>query len=305
MSADTRPFPSLNRRVLLGCMAGSLLWPSAMPSVAGAQRPPLRIASLDYGLASTLVSLGLPPAAVVSLGDWNRWVVEPALPQATLDLGNSWEVNVEALVMLKPDLIVTTPYLDSLLPRLKDIAPVERLDVFSETGGDILPKAIAATRQLAARIDRVAEGEAFLASAEETFADYRQRLALHPRPPLALVNFMDARHVRIYTRGGLYDNALDRIGVRNAWTGPGNYWGFQTIGIEQLSEITAPDARLIAFDPVPADVLPKLSQSPLWNALPFARPGHLAVLPPALMFGMVNEALRFTRLITAHLEQTA
>lgn len=263
------------------------------------------IASLDYGIASTLMSLGVPPAGVVSLSDWDRWVVEPKLPASTLDLGSGWEVNVEALVMLKPDLILTTPYLDSLLPKLKPIAPVERLDIFSESGGDILPKAVAATQQLARRIGRVEEGEAFLAEADKTFASYRQRLEKHSPPPVALVNFMDARHVRIYTKGGLYDNALERIGVRNAWQGAGNYWGFQTIGIEQLSEVKDPNARLIAFDPVPADVLPKLSQSPLWNALPFARPGHFSVLPPALMFGMVNEALRFARLMTAHLEETA
>lgn len=302
MSAD-RPLLSLrpSRRALLKWAAGSAL----LPFPAFAQMRPQRIACLDYGIASTLLSLGEAPAGVVSLDDWGRWVVEPKLPAGTLDLGSGWEVNIEALVMLKPDLILTTPYLDSLLSKVQAIAPVERLDIFSDSGGDILPKAIAATRQLARRIDKVAEAEAFLAGADQTFEAYRQRLEKRSPPPIALVNFMDSRHVRIYTKGGLYDNALARIGIKNAWQAPGNYWGFETIGIEQLAQIKDPAARLIAFDPVPADVLPKLAQSPLWNALPFARPGHFAVLPPALMFGMVNEALRFARLLTAHLEETA
>jgi iron complex transport system substrate-binding protein len=98
---------------------------------------------------------------------------------------------------------------------------------------------------------------------------------------------------------------LERIGVRNAWTRESNYWGFETIGIEDLSKVTDPDARLIAFDPIPPDVLPKLAQSPLWNRLAFARPAHLSILPPALMFGMVNEAMRFASLLTDLLEKEA
>jgi iron complex transport system substrate-binding protein len=116
---------------------------------------------------------------------------------------------------------------------------------------------------------------------------------------------MDARHARVYSAPGLFHNALERIGVRNAWTRQSNYWGFETIGIEELSAITDLDARLIAFDPVPPDVLPKLADSPLWQALPFSQPGHLSVVPPALMFGMVNEAMRFAGLVTDVLEQGA
>jgi len=62
---------------------------------------------------------------------------------------------------------------------------------------------------------------------------------------------------------------------------------------------------LIAFDPVPPDVLPKLAESPLWQRLPFSRPGHLTIAPPALMFGMVNEAMRFAGLVTDILEKDA
>ena len=62
---------------------------------------------------------------------------------------------------------------------------------------------------------------------------------------------------------------------------------------------------MIAFDPIPPDVLPTLAQSPLWQALPFSQPGHLSVVPPALMFGMVNEAMRFAGLVTDLLEKNA
>jgi iron complex transport system substrate-binding protein len=264
-----------------------------------------RIVSLDYGLASTLLSLGLTPVGIAELADWHKWVVEPAMPSSVVDIGSSYEVDFEILVQLKPDVILTTPYLDDLLPNLRPIAKVVRLEIFTPTSGPVLPAAVAATRTLAAELGRDNEAEQFLARSEAFFEACRQRLAAKAVAPVALVNFMDARHVRIYSAPGLFHNALERIGVSNAWTRQSNYWGFETIGIEQLCAIQDPDAMLIAFDPVPPDVLAKLGDSPLWQALPFAQPGHLSVLPPALMFGMVNEAMRFAGLVTDLLEQGA
>ncbi|MGR9396964.1 iron-siderophore ABC transporter substrate-binding protein (plasmid) [Rhizobium leguminosarum] len=288
------------RRSLLQFAAASVV-----PAPLFAQSIGPRIVSLDYGLASTLLSLGLPPVGISDLADWDRWVVEPPMPKSVVDIGSSFEVNFEILVTLKPDIILTTPYLDELLPRLQSVAKVVRLEVFTPGIGSILPAAIAATRKLAGKLGRENEAEQFLARADAFFERCGSRLAGKNLPPVALVNFMDARHVRIYSSPGLFHNVLERIGVRNAWTRESNYWGFETIGIEDLSKITDPDARLIAFDPVPPDVLPKLAQSPLWNRLAFARPGHLSILPPALMFGMVNEAMRFAGLLTDLLEKEA
>ena len=292
---------TMSRRAFLHCAAAAITIPTpVLAEVAG-----LRVVSLDYGLSSTLLSLGLPPVGISDLADWGRWVVEPAMPASVVDIGSTYEVDFEILLQLKPDIILTTPYLDDLLPRLQPIAKVLRLEIFTPDAGPILPAAIAATRKLAAELGREHEGELFLERSEAFFDACRTRLAGRSLPPLAMVNFMDARHARIYSAPGLFHNALERIGVRNAWTRQSNYWGFETIGIEDLSSITDPDARLIAFEPVPPDVLPKLAESPLWQALPFSRPGHLSVIPPALMFGMVNEAVRFASLVTDLLEQDA
>ncbi|KRB62040.1 iron siderophore-binding protein [Rhizobium sp. Root708] len=301
MSPETSRSLSLSRRSFLGCAAATALFPTPLLAQTAGQR----IVSLDYGIASTLLSLGLPPVGLSDLADWSRWVVEPALPKSVVDIGNSFEVNFEILLQLKPDIILTTPFLDELLPKLQSVARVIRLEVFSPDAGPVLPAAIAATRQLASELGRETEAEAFLARSDAFLDQCRARLAEKNLPSIGLVNFMDARHARIYSNPGLFHNAMERIGLRNAWTEDSNYWGFDTIGIEELSRVTDPDARLIAFDPVPADVLPKLASSPMWNRLPFSRPGHLSVLPPVLMFGMVNEAVRFAGLLTDHLEKDA
>jgi len=292
----------ISRRVFLhSAAAAAVLSPTPLFAEIGGQR----IVSLDYGLASTLLSLGLPPVGISDLADWGRWVVEPPMPGSVVDIGSAYEVDFEVLLQLKPDIILTTPYLDELLPRLEPIAKVLRLEIFTPDGGPILPSSIAATRKLAAELGREREAELFLRRSDAFFDGCRARLAGRSIPPLALVSFMDARHARIYSAPGLFHNALERIGLSNAWTRQSNYWGFETIGIEDLSTITDPDARLIALEPVPSDVLPKLVESRLWQALPFSRPGHLSVIPPALMFGMVNEAVRFAGLVTDLLEQDA
>ncbi|GGA99586.1 ABC transporter substrate-binding protein [Brucella endophytica] len=275
-----------------------------MPRAACAASSP-RIVSLDYGLSSTLLSLGVVPAAISDLADWGRWVIEPAMPASVIDLGNTMEVNVEILAQIRPDIILMTPYLDQLAPIVAPYGKVSRYEIFTPDSGAILTASIAATRKLGAEIGREMEAEAFLARADAFFGKCRERLARVSPPPVALVNFMDARHARIYGSPGLFHNVLERIGVMNAWKEPANYWGFQTISIEELARVTDPDAVLIAFDPVPGDVLPKLGRSPLWQALPFSRPGHFSILPPTLMFGMVNEAMRFAGLLTDLLERRA
>ncbi|MBO3761331.1 ABC transporter substrate-binding protein [Ciceribacter sp. L1K22] len=303
MSADQLMSFQISRRDLLLSVAGTAAF-SATSSRAQPAAPGV-VVSLDYGVASTLMALGIVPAAVASLADWDIWVVEPEMPPSVMDLGNAWEVNFEILTTLQPDLILTTPYLDALKPRLDALGQVLRLDVYSAEGGDILPKAIAATRQLGTAVGREQEAEAFLQSAELFFDECRERIAALNISSVALVSFLDARHARVYGSPGLYDNILQRLGLQNAWTGQATYWGFDTIGIEQLSRISDPTALLIALEPIPGDVLPKLSTSPLWNALPFVRADNFSVMPGSLMFGMVNDAMRFARLLTDHLETVA
>jgi ABC-type Fe3+-hydroxamate transport system substrate-binding protein len=291
----------VSRRTVLQYAAAMAVAPTPLLAETADQR----IVSLDYGLSSSLLSLGLPPVGISDLADWGRWVVEPTMPEFVVDIGSAFEVNLEILLQLKPDIILTTPYLDELAPRLKPFGRIVRLEIFTPDSGPVLQSAIAATRKLSVEIAREREAEAFLSRSEAFFDRCRERLAGKNLPSIALVNFMDARHLRIYSSPGLFHNVFERIGVRNAWTRQSNFWGFETIGIEDLAKIEDQNARLVAFDPVPPDVLPKLAESPLWNRLPFSRPGHLSILPAALMFGMVNEAVRFAGLLTDLLERDA
>ncbi|NOT27399.1 MAG: ABC transporter substrate-binding protein [Acidobacteria bacterium] len=262
--------------------------------------PPLRVASMDWALAETMIALGHDPIAIVAAADWNRYVVEPPLPRGVADLGLHPEINFELLATLAPDLILTSPFVQDLEPVLQRIAPVQRISIFEKSAVPLAqPREV--TRVLGDSLGRTDAARSLLATADQAFDGYRQRVrALHPLPVL-LVNFIDARHVRVYGGAGLYQNVLDRIGITNAWTRETNYWGYSTVGIETLATDT--DLRLIAFEPVPPDAQSTLARSPLWSHLPFVRAGHVSVLPSVLMFGAIPSALRFARLLVGHLER--
>ena len=287
--------PAVDRRQFITSLA-------ALPllSQRAATRRGLRVAAMDWALAETMIALGHPPIAIVAARDWNRFVVEPPLPSGVVDLGLQPEINFELLASLTPDLILTSPFVQHLEPVLKRIADTVRLSIF-EKGSVPLAQPRTLTRILGERLDRADAAESVLAGAERAFDSYRARVAAISPLPVLLVNFIDARHVRVYGGAGLYQNVLDRIGVVNAWTGATNYWGYSTIGIEKLA--TSTDLRVIAFEPVPPDSDATLRRSPLWSRLPFVRAGHVGVLPSVLMFGAIPSALRFARLLVEHLER--
>ena len=57
---------------------------------------------------------------------------------------------------------------------------------------------------------------------------------------------------RVYGGTGLFQNVLDRIGLKTPGRARANYWGFATVGIEDLA--TRDDLLLFAFEPIPPDV---------------------------------------------------
>ena len=285
---------SLSRRAVLGALCGTFL-PGGVFAAPSRQR----VVSLDYALAETLIALKHPPIGLANVPGWKEWVVEPPLPPETLDVGLDLDPNLELLAALKPDLILTTDYVARSEESLRRIAPVERLTVYAEGRPPLLQSAEVLMR-LGQRLGAEAQATAYLEETEAVLEDLRERASRLAVPPLLLVSFMDSRHVRVYGSPGLYQNVLDRIGLRNAWTKTTNLWGFATVGIESLAEL--PQARLVTFDPLPPDVPAMLAESPLWTSLPFVRRGAIRKLPPVLMFGALPSARRFGELLVFDIE---
>lgn len=301
--------PPLRRRAFLRALSGTLAAKVlAAPVWAGAadQAPPARratrIVALDFGLAETLIEIGRPAIALPSLDEWAQWVVEPALPAGTLNLGADREPNLELLAALRPDLIVSTPYLNAIRPLLAPLAPTLTFSVYAPPPGDIYARSIAATRELALALGETDAGEHLIDRTRTKMEETRRDLAACGLggQKLLVVNILDPRHVRVYGTASLFGGVLERCGLVNGWQRPTNFWGFSTVGVEALA--ASPSSRLLCLEPIPADTLDTLAASPLWASLPFVKAGRIHRLPPVLMFGMLPSAMRFAREISRALQ---
>jgi iron complex transport system substrate-binding protein len=262
--------------------------------------PPQRIAVIDWGIAETLLGLGVTPIAVAQTEGYRRWVGTPALPADVVDLGLRVEPNLELLSQLKPDLILITPQFAASRAQLERIAPVHSLAIYTrEAEGYVGAQQV--TRELAALLEREAEGEALIARVKTRLLQVRQRLSQYPLPAFYITTFLDARHVRLFGKQSLYQGVMDRVGLRNAWQGPTNYWGFTQVGIERLAE--QPDAALIYLEPLPPGTGQGLANSALWQRLPMVREQRVYGLAPVWSFNGLLAAERFAGLLEQRLNE--
>ncbi|MFC3327577.1 ABC transporter substrate-binding protein [Mesorhizobium cantuariense] len=275
---------------------GLFVLPFAAIASPSAAAKPLRIVCLDDGLAETLLMLGVSPVAIAGRDIWETWVVEPPLPPEIADVGTLLEPNLELLQQLRPDIILAMPYLDGIKPLLERVAPVTTIGLYTEAGQPY-QRAVEATRQLARLVGKESEGEALIAATETCFLEIKQQLAPFSARPIYVVSFMDPRNVRVYGRKSLFQEVFDRIGLSNAWTAETNYWGFSTVGIDGLA--TSSDARLVYLEPLPEGAGGTLTESPVWNAMPFVRSRSIMRLPAVHMFGALPSATRFARVLAS------
>lgn len=268
--------------------------PESLTDQAGGLAPAQRIAVLDWGLAETLLGLGVTPLAVAELDNYRRWVAVPEMPGSVHDIGLRAEPNLELLAQLNPDLILITPQFEGARTKLARIAPVVSLAIY-QPDGDAYANAQSVTRELGRLTGQQAEAEALIASVDAQLLRLRERLEGRSIPPLFIAAFIDDRHVRVFGRQSLFDAVLQRVGLANAWAGADNFWGFAQAGIEQLAEPA--EAGLIRLPPLPLNAERRLASSVLWANLPFVRAGRVYDFPPTWQFGGLVSASRFAALL--------
>ncbi|MGQ7247259.1 ABC transporter substrate-binding protein [Halomonas sp. V046] len=256
---------------------------SAPPALAGP-----RIASLDWTLAETLIALGAPPVALAQTGDYASWVGHPA-PESVIDMGLRSQPNLELLASLAPDHIVISPMFANLAPRLSAIAPVQTFSMYTP-GEAVWPELESLTRKLGELSQRQAAAERLIEEAGNHIDALAARLPTATRP-LLVVQFMDARHVRVFGANSLFDAVMSRLGLANAWQQPTNAWGFSLAGLERL--VSLDEARLVVVEPYPAGVAEALTTSGLWQHIGSVDRGDVITLPPIWSFGSLPSATRF------------
>ena len=299
--------PDLSRRRLLTLAAGGLLAGRAAgrPALAaGADRP--RLAAIDWAMLETAVAIGQMPVAACELIRFRADAVTPAIPAGVVDLGLRGAPNFELLQLIRPDLILTSPYYVAREAQMRAIAPVMSLP-FYVPGEAPLPKALAALDALARAVGDAGAGMSARTRADAGFDAAAARIAGWQNGggqdaadrAVCVINIGDARHFRAFGPDSLFGNVLTRIGLRNAWDRPTQFAFLAPVPIETLAEF--PDATIVIVSDVPVAAARSLGRSAIWRALPAVAAGRVRVLPDVSAFGGVLAALRFAELVSSAL----
>ncbi|WP_408594626.1 ABC transporter substrate-binding protein (plasmid) [Paracoccus marcusii] len=286
--------PRPDRRVFL--TAAGILLAAGLPLRAEAGP---RLAAIDWAMLETATALGHMPVAAAELIRFRADVGVPAIPDTVTDLGLRGAPNFELLQLVRPTLILSSPYYTRYQARMEAIAPVLSLP-FYQPGAAPLPKAMDALDALARQIGDPAAGGRARARADAHLDRLAARVARHADRPLALVDIGDARHLRAFGFDSLFGSTLTRIGLRNAWSEATAFSFLAPVPLERLADM--PDARLVIAGPIPPQAQGALSRSRLWQALPQVAQGRVHHLPRMNAFGGVPAALRFGDLLARALE---
>lgn len=258
-------------------------------------------ATVDWTIAETLLAIDAPVGSIAQQSDYHQWVGEPRIPSSATDMGLRTQPNLELLAQVPPEQTLISPMFAGLTPRLERIAPVSSFALYSP-GTDTWQEMQTLTRQLGELTERQPQAEALIVQTQELMTSLRlsRLLSQADIAPLLMVQFMDARHVRVFGKNSLYNAVLEQLDLPNAWNQPTNDWGFALVGIEALASYS--EATLVIIDPLPTGVEEQLAKSGLWQQLPSVKHNHILRLPPVWSFGALPSAQRFAQELTAALE---
>lgn len=253
----------------------------------------IRVAAIDWGQAQTLTAMGVPPVAAGEVESYNTWVGAPKLPASTIDIGLRAQPNLELLAQIDPDLITITSMYAGLKPLLSRIAPVKVIDIYSDDS-PVWEATINATRALGRAVEHPEAAERLICRTKAKIAALAEQLPANV-PPLLIVQFKDARHVRVYGQGSLIDATLERLGLDNAWRGPTGPWGAALVPLARLASIK--HARMVVVEPIPVGVADALEDSVIWQRLPAVDGQPVLRIPGVWSYGGLPSATRFAKLI--------
>lgn len=274
-----------------------LLAASALVSPARASAAP-RVAAIDWAMLETAMALGVVPVAATELVQFRKTAVEPAIPSDVADLGLRGAPNFELLHLLKPELILISPFYAQYESRLETIAPIVSLP-FYVNGEPPFDKALAAVSSLGTRLERSVAAQAVLEQTEQTLNDLRRSLARFSDRPTYVINVGDARHFRAFGADSMFGDVLSRLGLTNARVDVSRFTFAAPVPLENLA--AHPDARIVIVSDVPVEARSAFTNSVIWNSLKPVRENRVFMLGKVNPYGGITAGMRFARLLSAAL----
>lgn len=262
--------------------------------------PDKSIIAIDWPIAETLAEFNYYPIGVGDKIHYNNWVEYPFLPDSVLDVGTRGTPNTELIRQLQPDILIISSWYSDLFPKfVAKYSPntkLKEIDFFTDRGIS-WDQTVYATKILAATINQFELANHLIIKTEQLLENYKEKLKQQKfERPIAVVMFIDDRHLRIYGQNSLYDEVFKKLGIVNAWQKKNtNNWGYSTITMAQLAELPK-DTMLFIIKPYPVFINTKLENNSIWAYLPFSQKENYRILPAVWSFGALPTMQRFAHI---------
>ena len=239
-------------------------------------KKPTRIVALEWVYVEDLLALGIQPVGVADIGGYQEFVnVEPKLADNVVDVGTRQEPNLEAIAKLEPDLILGVEFRHrSIFQPLSAIAPT--LLYPQPEGENQLATVTQTFEAIATAVNRQDAAATVLQQMQQTFQSAAVQLnAINlPNDSFVLAHFVPGTpQPRLFTNQALAVQILTQIGLKNAWAGGTNQYGFNTIGLEEL--VTVQSANFLYIAAADDPQWQKWQRSPVWQELEFVKQNRL------------------------------
>lgn len=261
---------------------------AALTSVARAESS--KVVTLEWAATETLLSLGIVPVGAADLAGYRQWVnIGNDKLSSAVDVGGRQQPSLEALMRLKPDLIVTSALRHgAIAARLNEISPTllldegsEKSDFYDNIKAGLVASGKAVGREPEAREEWVSFEERLSSARSKRLPQETRIVIAQPLPGVA--------RLRIFTSNSAAMTTLSKAGFSTAVDLGSQSFGFTTLGLEDLAVLDA-DTHLCLLGDEPSR---ELTESALWPVLPMVASNQVHAIGPDIWpFGSTRSMLR-------------
>ncbi len=243
-----------------------------------------RVVALEWDAVENLTVLGVTPVGAADLKGYDHWV--PVKRRSgTEDVGLRTAPSLTRIASLRPDLIIAPDYrVTSNLSSLRKIAPVIVTKPYP-SGNDQAQYAamLRDFRAIAKAVGKQREGERVIAGMNATIKVSAAKLKKARRTGQALTistpgGTLGAPAVRMFTDNAAPIEVVRRLGLRNAWQGANQRYGYATVGVEAFRQVQNGWLAFIypkEFDPI----IKRFTSQPSFTNLAFVKKNRVRTLP--------------------------
>ncbi|TAE56172.1 MAG: iron-siderophore ABC transporter substrate-binding protein [Nostocales cyanobacterium] len=243
---------------------------------------PNRVVALEWGYVENLLALGIQPVGVADITGYKKFVnIDLKLDNSVVDIGTRSEPNLETITQLKPDLILGIELRhQSIYPTLSAIAPTFLSNPYPDSGSQF-QEMERTFLEMATKLNQQENGKLILKEMYKNIENAKAKITNSQlqNQPFTLAQLSDnSPQIRLFTDNSLAVEICNQIGLKNAWEGNFDQFGFNTVGVEALTKIE--NANFLYISSPENIYLKQLQNNPVWQNLKFVKEKRTYPLKP-------------------------